>query len=135
MNYSQIQESCQGLRKCVGIINAGLHDDIESQRAKNIAEARAYDQIPYLVEARIRDIVAATFKYGKTSSGEIFRIKWPGQEGSYISSAPYWVKRNRNSHTFEVHRGETVIARFMRQTNRGELYANLAGAIESDLLS
>ena len=129
-----LHQACRDLRKVIGQINAGLHDDIEAQRAKNIAEARDCDQLPLAVEQRLREIVRATFKFGPGSSDEWFCIRWPGQEDRFITASPYWIKRNRQSHTFEVMRGTQSIARFTRQTNKGELYANLADAIESDLL-
>ena len=130
----QLEQACRGLNKAIGIINAGLHDDIEAQRAKNIADARACDQLPLAVEQRLRNIVTAAFTFGPSSITEWYRIAWPGQERTAAPAAPYWIKRNRQSHTFEVVRGTQPIARFTRQKNKGELYANLAEAIESDLL-
>lgn len=129
-----LEQACRGLNKAIGIINAGLHDDIEAQRAKNITDARICDQLPLQVEHRLQEIVNATFKFGASGIAEWFRVPWPGQEKTAAPAAPYWVKRNRQSHTFEVVRGTQPIARFTRQTNKGELYANLAEAIESDLL-
>jgi len=129
-----LQQACRDLNKVIGSINAGLHDDIEAQRAKNIADARACDQIPLAVEQRLREIVTATFTYGPGSTTEWFCIRWPGQEDRFITAAPYWIKRNRRSHTFEVVRGTQPIARLTRQKNKGELYANLAEVIEGDLL-
>ena len=128
-----LYESCSGLRQAFGIINTQIHDDIDSQRASNIHEARSYDQLPIEVERRLQGIVKSAFNVGQTGTTEWFRISWPGQEQHLCSSA-YWIKRNRRSHTFEVVRGTKPIARFLRQTDRGELYANLAEAIESDLL-
>ncbi|MEG3078520.1 hypothetical protein R3F64_01450 [Halomonas sp. 5021] len=130
---NQLAQACQGLNKCIGIINRNIHEDIDAQRAANISEARSFGQLPMPVERRLRDIVAATFEHGKTTKDDWFRIAWPGQEQHLCSSA-YWIKRKKVSDTFEVVRGTIPIARFTRQKNRGELYANLAEAIEADLL-
>lgn len=128
-----LYEACSGLRQAFGIIGAQLHEDIEDQRAVNIREARAFDQLPMTVERRLREIVSVCFERGIVGTTEWFRIAWPGQEQHLCSSA-YWVKRKRKSHTYEVVRGIEPISRFTRQTNKGELYANLAEAIEADLL-
>lgn len=129
---NQLIEACQSMSKCFGIINRNIHDDIDEQRSVNIAEARQWDQIPITVEKRLQEIVKLSFKFGKSSKDEWFRIAWPGQE-SHLCSSAYWIKRNRNSSTFEVVRGTKTINRFLRQKNRGELYANLAESIEGDL--
>lgn len=130
---NQLAQACQGLNKCIGIINRNIHDDIDAQRAANISEARKFDQLPAQVEKRLQEIIQAAFQFGKPEKDEWFRIAWPGQEQHLCSSA-YWIKRKKVSDTFEVIRGTITIARFTRQKNRGELYANLAEAIEADLL-
>lgn len=32
---NQLAQACQGLNKCIGIINRNIHDDIDAQRAAN----------------------------------------------------------------------------------------------------